>query len=286
MQSAERDAMPDPLTHATATVLPPGFDSRVIVVVAHPDDETIGAGARLGRFFDTLLVHVTDGAPRGGPDAQNAGCGSWQEYAALRRRELEAAVGLAGMRADRLRGLGHADQQAAFHMADAARRIAVLIADWRPDAVLTQPYEGGHPDHDATAFAVHAALALLHRCGCTRSALVEMACYHGGAADGCTRFQEFLPLDGALVRTVRLDAEERARKRRMLDAHASQAGTLAPFRDDVERYRAAPVYDFTRPPHAGRLNYERFDWGMTGGRWRALAADALRALGLEGTAWR
>ncbi|WP_448188028.1 PIG-L deacetylase family protein [Azospirillum sp. sgz301742] len=277
--------MPYPLTHAMATTLPPGSDGRVMVVVAHPDDETIGAGAQLGRFAHTLIVHVTDGAPRTGPDARNAGCATWQDYAALRRREMETAISLAGVPAGRLRGLGFADQQASFHMADAARRLAVRIADWRPDVVLTHSYEGGHPDHDATAFAAHAALALIRRYGCACPALVEMAYYHGGAADGVTRFQEFLPLDGVPVRTVRLDAEQRALKRRMLGAHASQARTLAPFRDDVERYRTAPAYDFTRPPHAGQLNYERFDWGMTGERWRALAADALAALGLEGTAW-
>ncbi len=39
---------------------------RVMIVVAHPDDETIGLGAQLRRFEDALLVHVTDGAPRDG----------------------------------------------------------------------------------------------------------------------------------------------------------------------------------------------------------------------------
>jgi LmbE family N-acetylglucosaminyl deacetylase len=252
-----------------------------MVVVAHPDDETIGAGSRLGRFADALVVHVTDGAPRA------AGCSGWKDYAALRRRELEAAMALAGLGADRLVALGYPDQAASLHMEEAARRIAGLVADWRPDAVLTHPYEGGHPDHDATAFAVQAALALLRRDGVALlrrgrepvPLLTEMAFYHGGGADGVATFQDFLP-GGPAVRTRHLDAGARALKRRMFDAHASQAGVLARFRDDLERDREAPAYDFTRPPHPGRLNYERFDWGMTGARWRALAAAALDALGL------
>ena len=47
---------------------------------------------------------------------------------------------------------------------------------------------------------------------------------------------------------------------------------------DAERFRPAPNYDFTRPPHAGQLFYEKFNWGMTGEQWRALAGRALQRL--------
>jgi len=276
------------------TALPPGSGDRVMVVVAHPDDETIGAGSRLGRFADALVVHLTDGAPRTGHDARAAGCATWMDYAALRRRELETAVALAGLSADRLVGFGYPDQAASENMAEAACGIERLVAGWRPDVVLAHPYEGGHPDHDAAAFAVHAALALCRRRAGWTPRPVEMAFYQDGDADGVTVFQAFLPdAEGARmpVATVHLDGDERVLKRRMLDAHASQAGTLASFRDDIERYRPAPVYDFLRPPHAGRLNYERFDWGMTGRRWRGLATRALHdldlgsAVGREAAGW-
>jgi hypothetical protein len=36
--------------------------------------------------------------------------------------------------------------------------------------------------------------------------------------------------------------------------------------------RPAPLYDFTKPPHAGKLWYESLGWSMTGRRWRELAA--------------
>jgi N-acetylglucosamine malate deacetylase 2 len=52
---------------------------------------------------------------------------------------------------------------------------------------------------------------------------------------------------------------------------------------DVERFRPAPVYSFTEPPHPGKLFYENFDWGMTAERWRRLAAEALEELVVAGT---
>jgi len=259
--------------------LPFDPSQRALVVVAHPDDETIGAGAQLGRFAEVRILHTTDGAPRSGRDAEAAGCAGVFEYAALRRQELEVALAHAGIAADQLDSLGFADQDASFHLAALTRLVMHRIEDWVPDVVLTHAYEGDHPDHDATAFAVHAACAFLDGAA---PRIVEMAGYHGGGVDAVTSFQEFLPSPGIPIHAVALDPAARRLKRRMLDAHASQAATLAPFPDDVERFRRAPAYDFTRPPHPGPLNYDRFEWGMTGDRWRALTAEALRTLGLEG----
>ncbi|WP_448203263.1 PIG-L deacetylase family protein [Azospirillum sp. sgz302134] len=271
----------DEAPSASRQQLPFDHRQRALVVVAHPDDETIGAGAQLGRFAAIRILHTTDGAPRTGLDAEAAGCASAADYAALRRTELERALAVAGLAEDRLDGLGFADQDASFHLAALTRLVMHRIEDWRPDVVLTHAYEGGHPDHDATAFAVHAACALFDEAA---PEIVEMAGYHGGpgGGEGHTTYQDFLPYPGIPVCTVALDEAGRSLKRRMLDAHASQARTLAPFCDDVERFRRAPAYDFTRPPHDGMLHYDRYSWGMTGERWRALATEALRTLGLEG----
>src|SRR4029077_3455583 len=52
------------------------------------------------------------------------------------------------------------DQQAAFRLAELARRLAALFAERGIAVVLTHACEGGHPDHDAVAFAVHGAARL------------------------------------------------------------------------------------------------------------------------------
>ncbi|HEU4642435.1 MAG TPA: PIG-L family deacetylase [Gemmatimonadaceae bacterium] len=252
---------------------------RALVLAAHPDDETIGAGARLPLLRNPLVVHVTDGAPRDLRDAHAHGHRSREAYAAARRDELCAALALAGVTPDHLRSLGAVDQEASLAMAPLARLLATLLCEHRPDVVLVHAYEGGHPDHDAAALIAHAAVALLARDGVSPPPLVEMACYHARGSEAVRG--DFLPDAHRATATIELSAAERTLKRRMRDCFASQREVLAPFPLHRERFRLAPRHRFGAPPHQGALHYEWYDWGMTGARWRALARDALATLDLE-----
>jgi LmbE family N-acetylglucosaminyl deacetylase len=246
---------------------------RTVVVAAHPDDETAGAGALLAHLHDPLVVHLTDGAPLQPSDALRAGCVGRKEYAFARRRELLAALRLAGVRADQTRSLNVTDQEASLEMIYIALRLTDIFREVRPGAVITHPYEGGHPDHDATAFTVHAACALLD----DPPELFEFASYH--AADGQRAAMETGRFLGAATgQAIALSEEDCERKRRMFECFATQLHTLRHFPVDVEVFRPAPDYDFTLPPHPGKLYYEHFEWGMSGKRWRFLAAGAKRTL--------
>jgi N-acetylglucosamine malate deacetylase 2 len=255
----------------------------LLVMVAHPDDEVIGLGGQLPRFRDAAILHTTDGAPRDGRDVAMHGFADPAAYAAARRRELHAALRLAGIGAERALELGVPDQQAALHLPDLARAIARVVADRRPALIVTHAYEGGHPDHDATAFAVHAALRLLGPS--RRPALLEMAGYHAGPGGGMA-VGRFLPAEGGGPPVpIALSPEARVLKRRMIACFATQRAVLSAFPvGDAEGLRPAPRHDFARPPHPGRLHYENHPWGMTGARFRRFAAEALRDLGLEGAA--
>lgn len=250
---------------------------RTMVISAHPDDEVIGTGARLAQLTDPLIVHVTDGAPRDLRDARRAGFDSWQGYAAARREEARQALALARVAPSQLGGMGLADQAASGDLPALTRRLLIQLATLQPHVVLTHAYEGGHPDHDATAFAVHAACAILAQGGIVPPTIIEFASYH--LRNGTMSTGEFLPARRA-VRTLELSACERTQKQRMFDCFRTQAATLAPFPTAVERFRHAPRYRFTEPPHQGPLYYEYYDWGMNGRRWRTLAGHALRELRL------
>ncbi|HET7230686.1 MAG TPA: PIG-L family deacetylase [Longimicrobium sp.] len=252
---------------------------RVLLVAAHPDDETMGPGGMLPRLASTIeLLHVTDGAPRHRRMWGRNEHRTWDEYAGARRAELLRAMEVAGIDPARAHRMGVMDAEASLDMPALTRGIRDAIDRSRPDVVMTHPYEGGHTDHDATAFAVRAACRLLRRDGGAAPAVAEFTSYHN---DGGERvYNRFLPFDGAPVTQVALTNDERDRKRRMFDCYPTQHGVLrdAPVR--YERYRPAPDYDFGSAPHAGRLRYELFPQGMKGREWRALALQALKDLGL------
>ena len=260
------------------------LDARTLIVAAHPDDEVIGAGARLRSLADVVVLHVTDGAPRNLEDARASGHASREAYALARRQELLSALRLADVSADRALSLDCVDQQASLHIAELASAIASLIERSAPHIVLTHPYEGGHPDHDAAAASVHLALRLLSGRGCALPALLEFTSYH--AREGRLTPFEFLPSAADTERTIVLSHEDRTLKAVMLGCYVSQARTLAQFPVAIEKFRVAPAYDFTSAPHEGTLYYEQFDWGMTGARFRSLAARATQTLELDGSRCR
>jgi LmbE family N-acetylglucosaminyl deacetylase len=227
-----------------------------IIVAAHPDDEVIGLGGQLAAL-KPYIIHITDGAPKNMCDALAHGFATRQEYARARREELLGALELAGIGQERCCSLGVADQEASYHMAAIAKRLAGMLEG---AVVYTHPYEGGHPDHDATAFAVHASGVREVR---------EFTSYHdrGGALVP----YQFRQGGGE---TVAIDLEL---KHRMLDAFATQRETLRPFYNcAVERRRRAPQYDFTAPP--GEAYYDRFPWGIRSPEWRERALAAMREL--------
>ena len=251
---------------------------RALFLVAHPDDEVIGAGGRLAALDQPIVLHVTDGAPREASDAAAAGFENREQYAEARRQEARTALGLAGVGPGQIQCLELVDQEASTALAALARRVLIRLAALQPDILVTHPYEGGHPDHDAVAFAAHAAVRILDEGGVEPPALAEFTSYH--IHRGNIRTGAFLPASRRIVAAALEDAE-RDRKRRMLESFTSQQGTLAQFQLEAEYFRLAPRYRFTRPPHRGRLFYEHFNWGFTGEEWRAAAAQALAELGLQ-----
>jgi LmbE family N-acetylglucosaminyl deacetylase len=245
---------------------------RVLIVAAHPDDEVIGMGGSLSGFRCLTIVSVSDGAPRKLFD--------WREVADLRRRELVAALCMAGVDESNLIRLEIPDQEVSNKLSWLSRRITTIVRQVRPDIVFTHPYEGGHPDHDACAFACHAAVELLAGSGTPVPVLAEFTSYHlkqGEIATG-----RFLPYPASEGQVVLLSEQQRIEKRRMMGCFASQSDVLRYFSVDVERFRTAPVYDFSRLPNSGALFYEQFDWGMTGSKFLGITeAVAAELLGRE-----
>lgn len=250
---------------------------NVLFVVAHPDDAVLGAGARLGYFGSVAILHVTDGTPRTLDAAQKSAFGNRKLFRMIRHAELKAALELITAKS-RLHSLPIAEQEACYHIADIARWIVQLARRGQVEMLVTQPYEGGHPDHDACAVACRCAAGLLKSEGVSLPVL-ELTGYHFDGAR--MRAGGFIPRIGVAAARVPLATEDRRRKLAMMECFQSQPATLELLPLRSERFRVAPQYDFSTAPHAGPVLYELIDTVMSGVRWRALARDAMRELHSE-----
>ena len=186
--------------------------SRVVVVAAHPDDESLGAGGLIATAsragLDVDIVVLTDGE-RSHPHSPTTS----DELGALRRSELARATSLLAPHA-RLTHGGLADGRVREHEDDVARRLVELLGDGR-STLLVAPLRGdGHPDHEATGRAAATASA---RTGAT---LWEYPIWlwHWASPDD---------FDWEAAHAVALDDVAIVRKRDAVAAHASQVLPLS-----------------------------------------------------------
>jgi LmbE family N-acetylglucosaminyl deacetylase len=145
------------------SVTAPASDLRLMCVLAHPDDESLGSGGTIAKYsregIQTFVVTATRGergrfgdAPESpGPDIVGR----------TREAELRAAAKELGVREVVFLDYHDGDLDRA-PVAEAAARIASHIRRIRPQVVLTFAPDGayGHPDHIAISQFCGAAIVL------------------------------------------------------------------------------------------------------------------------------
>jgi N-acetylglucosamine malate deacetylase 2 len=233
---------------------------RTMVLVAHPDDECITCGGLLQKMRNPLVIFATDGAPE---DPYFWGKhGSRSAYAALRQQEARNALAQVGVTqveflADyAIPGVSFIDQQL-YRVIPAAREVLrATVKRHRPEAILTLAYEGGHPDHDACSL-IGTLLGLE-----ADVPVWEAPLYHRNP-DKSGAYQQFVQESGDVVE-LSVTGDMLIRKKQMLGSYKSQFQSLPHFRPQLERFRGQFGYDYTQPPHEGLLNYEIWEWKMTG----------------------
>lgn len=126
----------------------PAF-GRVVVLSAHPDDESLGCGGTMALLADAgaevSLVIATDG------EATHGSALTGEETARLRRDEGTRAGKILG--AD-TRWLSHPDGGLAHRLDHLAGDLAAVLAERRPDALFLPWFLDGHPDHQALSDAL------------------------------------------------------------------------------------------------------------------------------------
>ncbi len=208
---------------------------RIALVVAHPDDDIIAAAGHLARFRRLTLIHVTVGAP---------GANSSSDVGRVRKAELVASLRAAAAQPERQLLYDLPDGAVVEHLPELVRRLTDDLAEI--DVVLTHPFEGGHIDHDACAFAVSQACDALAKRGGAAPDRAEFSGYHNRR--GKVRAGEFW--HDPLCPAVRIDLAPDAAARRIaaFACHRSQEGNLRYFYLTKESFRLAPDYNFMEPP--------------------------------------
>ena len=192
----DRPGTPAASWTATLTSAPPlelpATRSRVIVVGAHPDDETLGAGgllhtaARAGRHVEVVTATAGEASHPHSPTHPP------ERLAAVRRDELRRATGLLAPGA-RVTCLDLPDGDVAAHEEELVAALVATIGTDGADVLLCAPWRGdGHPDHEAVG---RAAATAAHR---TDAELWEypVRLWHWGQPDDLPRDRAGrLPLD-------------------------------------------------------------------------------------------
>ena len=134
---------------------------RLLAVLAHPDDESLGFGGTLAKYaaegVETHLVTATRGERgRFGAEGRNA---DPAVVGRVREAELRAAAEVLGVREVSILGYGDGAVDT-VEAATAIQEIASHIRRVRPHVVLTFGPEGGygHPDHIAISQFTTAAI--------------------------------------------------------------------------------------------------------------------------------
>lgn len=152
---------PDPPAGSgTAVVSSVGPERHVLVILPHPDDETLACGG-------TIVLHTRAGNPvtyacatlgEMGRNMGNPALATRETLYALRQQELLSALRELGVQ--ELRLLGIWDKTVEFQdPAALAARVRRVIEDVNPSLVLAyHPQYSVHPDHMALGAAVVAAV--------------------------------------------------------------------------------------------------------------------------------
>ena len=213
----------------------------LLILVAHPDDETIACSGLIQRASASLVVFAVDGAPPHYGFEKRFG--SLRNYSDARfleaSRALKCIPRCSFRRLTRKDGTWFVDQHLFLELPEAFTSLAQITREFSPDLFVSHAFEGGHIDHDAchiltTRLAQEFSLRTL-----------EFPLYwkskHGH--DVLQQFRE--SGEGEIV--FQLSQQELLVKRRMLAEYRTQHVLTSVFHRETERFRALIRADRTEP---------------------------------------
>ena len=234
------------------------FSRNAIVLAPHEDDEMLGVGILLQRFCGHVkVVFMTDGAPISGYPMKKrmlpSPIMSREEYADIRKGESVLAANTIGLKESDLAYIGAEDSGLSHVLVDTCEALRGMISSFNPYYIFFPAYEGGHPDHDATAAI---AKALSHYDDLREISFFEYALY--SSPDGLKIFNEFQDASSGDIRII-AEHDERNIKKEAVSCYKSQlGGLLGNFSIERETIRPARFDRIDGSIPTGKTYLERF----------------------------
>ena len=217
------------------------FGKRILILIPHPDDEVVGccgailrAQAQGSKIFGAYLTTGIFSRKK-------------EKEAALRREEAKAVAKLLNIHAVAFEEIP--SRQLKDHLHEVEKKIAVTIKDCEIDQLWVPAYEGGHQDHDVTNFLASRLKKIVP--------VWEFSEYHffGGKAQSNSFFEST-----GDEKKLELTTKESQIKKKALSLYTSQWFNLRVVRPSLtqEAFRPLGCYDYSKPPHEGKMYYQRF----------------------------
>lgn len=235
---------------------------KLLLVVAHPDDECFGFGGALAlaaqRGVETQVICLTDGQA-----ATNRGqATSGEELGRLRRQEFADSCAVLGVSHHELWDFSDGRLEFADFSATAARLVATMRA-YKPQVVLTFGADGGlntHPDHTMVSLLTTAAF----HWAASPKRFPELGPVHTGERLyllSTSFFMEGRPAPLPAPWTLALDIRSvMGRKHEAFTKHTSQRPLMESTRTMFEELGHTEYYTLTavREPQASALGTDLF----------------------------
>jgi N-acetylglucosamine malate deacetylase 2 len=204
---------------------------RVLILAAHPDDETIACSGLLQRSSSSMVIFAVDGAPRFYHFERKFR--SLENYSQIRSleacRALERVSNCTFVSLERRDGTKFNDQHLFLELPTAFESLLRIAAEFSPDLLISHALEGGHVDHDACHVLARQAARELHL------PAIEFPLYWK-SEEGQDVFQRFRKAASQEL-VLELSSAEKKIKRKMLAEYRTQKRLLAVFDTNLERFR-------------------------------------------------
>lgn len=231
----------------------------VVVVAAHPDDETLGAGGAMASAYAAGIPVVVLLATDGEASHPASPTHSPERLVRLRVAEVRRALDRVVPGAE-LRRLQLPDGELARHEDELNTALEQLVDPLGAGCVLLAPWRAdGHPDHEA---AGRVAARCAERTGAVLGEYPVWAWHWAEDTD--------LPWEQ--VRTLSLDGTARLAKRAALGEHHTQVEPLSDLPGDEVLLTPAMLAHFERP-------FETFV--DSGGTWRESVFERLHRVAAD-----